>query len=145
MSKAILQKGSIEGVIAIYESFYAISRSAYVLNATANAIKTILEETWFEKDQSPEHMQNVRNDICRVCKIILDPLYPSVDKIHFLDAVMMANDLPRNEASFCDLIEVIKTLALDDCYGSFDGNRFEDTKHMADRLKDIAQLVYAIV
>ncbi len=143
MSKAILQTGSIEGVIAVYESFYAVSNTLWSMNATANAIKTVLEETWFEDNQTPEHMQKVRGVICRVCKIVLDPLYSTVDKIGFLDAVLMANDLPRNEESMVALVEVIKTLALDDCYGSFEGNRYADTCLTGERLKDVFQLIYA--
>lgn len=145
MTKAILQRGTIEGVVAIYETSYAVSGTISSHNALAMAIRAIIDRNWSKEEVTQERMENVRKDICDMCKCFISPLYSTVDKIHFLDTMMIAADIPRSFESAEGLIDKIRLLALDDFYGSFTNFEMREADAQSTRLMDIFQLIYAPV
>lgn len=145
MENTILQKNTIEGVVAFYETFAAVSRTIGDINPFAMSVNSIIERNWDSQDESPERMLSVRRDITLVCKNFLDPLYSPVDKVHFLDMMMVANTIPRSATSATTIIDKILLLAMDDFYGAFTDLEVRGYKAMATRLKDIFELIYAPV
>lgn len=143
MTKAIIQKGTIEGVIAFYEALYAVSTTLASHNAFAAGLQAIVDRNWSGTEVTKERMENVRKDICDACKCFVSPFYSTVDKIHFLDTVMIATDVPRNHASAEALVDKIRLLAMDDYYGSFTNLEVREADEVSNRLKDIFQLIYA--
>lgn len=59
MTKAILQRGTIEGVVAIYETSYAVSGTISSHNALAMAIRVIIDRNWSKEEVTQERMENV--------------------------------------------------------------------------------------